>query len=50
LSSPPLEIRRSRGDFKTAVKEVLDIAGIEIPFPNRTIIFKEPIKTEVADQ
>jgi small-conductance mechanosensitive channel len=34
----------------TAVKAALDTAGIEIPFPYRTLTFKEPIRTEVADQ
>ena len=49
-SSPPLEIRRSRGEVITAVKAALDTAGIEIPFPYRTLTFKEPVRTEVADQ
>ncbi len=39
----PLEVRRSRGEVVTAVKRALDEAGIEIPFPYRTLTFKEPL-------
>jgi len=39
----PLEVRRSRGEVVTAVKKALDDAGIEIPFPYRTLTFKEPL-------
>jgi small conductance mechanosensitive channel len=39
----PVDIRRSRGEVVTAVKNALDEAGIEIPFPYRTLTFKEPI-------
>jgi len=38
--STPLEERRSRGEVVTAVKRALDQAGIEIPFPYRTLTFK----------
>ncbi|MCK7597039.1 mechanosensitive ion channel family protein [Microbulbifer sp. CAU 1566] len=41
--STPLEERRSRGEVVTAVKKALDDAGIEIPFPYRTLTFKEPL-------
>jgi len=41
--STPLEERRSRGEVVTAVKRALDEAGIEIPFPYRTLTFKEPL-------
>ena len=41
--SRPLEIRRSRDEVVAAVKRALDDAGIEIPFPYRTLTFKEPI-------
>ena len=41
--STPLEVRRSRGEVVTAVKRALDEAGIEIPFPYRTLTFKEPL-------
>ncbi len=39
----PVDIRRSRGEIVTAVKKALDEAGIEIPFPYRTLTFKEPL-------
>ena len=39
----PLDIRKSRGEVVTAVKKALDDAGIEIPFPYRTLTFKEPL-------
>ncbi len=39
-----LDVRRSRGEVITAVKKALDEAGIEIPFPYRTLTFKEPLK------
>ncbi|WP_082859377.1 mechanosensitive ion channel family protein [Microbulbifer sp. Q7] len=41
--STPFEERRSRGEVVTAVKRALDEAGIEIPFPYRTLTFKEPL-------
>jgi small-conductance mechanosensitive channel len=40
----PLDVRRSRGEVVTAVKKALDDAGIEIPFPYRTLTFKEPLR------
>lgn len=45
--STPLDIRRSRGEVVTAVKSALDEAGIEIPFPYRTLTFKEPLAVEI---
>ncbi len=42
----PLDIRKSRGEVVTAVKQALDDAGIEIPFPYRTLTFKEPLVTQ----
>lgn len=42
----PVDIRRSRGEVVTAVKNALDEAGIEIPFPYRTLTFKEPIAVQ----
>lgn len=39
----PLEVRRSRSEVVRAVKVALDDAGIEIPFPYRTLTFKEPL-------
>lgn len=38
--SKPVEIRRSRDEVVTAIKLRLDQAGIEIPFPYRTLTFK----------
>lgn len=39
----PLEIRRSKDEIVSSVKSALDNAGIEIPFPYRTLTFKEPL-------
>lgn len=44
----PLEIRRSRDEVVAAVKRALDDAGIEIPFPYRTLTFKEPLEMSAA--
>tara|TARA_R100000027_G_scaffold5591_1_gene4604 strand:+ start:28548 stop:29486 length:939 start_codon:yes stop_codon:yes gene_type:complete len=41
--SKPLDIRRSRAEVVVKIKEALDEAGIEIPFPYRTLTFKEPL-------
>lgn len=41
--SKPVEVRRSRDEVVAAVKRGLDEAGIEIPFPYRTLTFKEPL-------
>ncbi|WP_040662429.1 mechanosensitive ion channel family protein [Nitrococcus mobilis] len=41
----PVDIRRSRGEVIAAIKQALDEAGIEIPFPYRTLTFKHPLKT-----
>ena len=43
--SKPVEIRQSRDKVVAAVKKALDDANIEIPFPYRTLTFKEPITT-----
>jgi small-conductance mechanosensitive channel len=43
--SAPVDIRRSRDEVVAAVKRGLDEAGIEIPFPYRTLTFKEPLRT-----
>ena len=43
----PLDIRASRGEVVTAVKQALDDAGIEIPFPYRTLTFKDPVRAEL---
>ncbi len=46
--SKPVEIRKSKDEVVEAVKVALDNAGIEIPFPYRTLTFKEalPISRE----
>lgn len=44
----PVDIRRSRGEVVAAVKSGLDDAGIEIPFPYRTLTFKEPLTVRQA--
>ncbi|MEZ5449250.1 MAG: mechanosensitive ion channel family protein [Thiolinea sp.] len=41
--SKPVDIRRSRDEVIAAVKRALDDAGIEIPFPYRTLTFSEPL-------
>ena len=43
--STPLDVRRSKDEVVAAVKRGLDEAGIEIPFPYRTLTFKEPLRT-----
>jgi len=40
----PVEVRKSKDEVVSGVKRGLDDAGIEIPFPNRTLTFKEPLK------
>ena len=41
--SRPIDIRASRDKVVAAVKRALDDAGIEIPFPYRTLTFSEPL-------
>jgi small-conductance mechanosensitive channel len=41
--SKPIDVRRSRDQVVAAIKRALDEAGIEIPFPYRTLTFKEPL-------
>ncbi|MEO9780974.1 MAG: mechanosensitive ion channel family protein [Sedimentitalea sp.] len=41
--SKPVDVRESRDQIVSAVKRALDDAGIEIPFPYRTLTFKEPL-------
>ncbi|WP_438884768.1 hypothetical protein, partial [Bacillus cereus group sp. Bce018] len=40
--STPYEAHRSRDAVVRSIKRALDEAGIEIPFPYRTLTFKEP--------
>jgi small-conductance mechanosensitive channel len=44
--STPVAMRQSRDEVVEAVKSALDSAGIEIPFPYRTLTFKEPVRVE----
>ncbi|QGJ69094.1 Potassium efflux system KefA protein / Small-conductance mechanosensitive channel [Planctomycetales bacterium 10988] len=46
----PLEVRKSKDEVVAAVKRALDNAGIEIPFPYRTLTFKEPLQTAMLEQ
>ncbi len=48
--SAPVDIRKSRDEVIAAVKRALDKAGIEIPFPYRTLTFAEPLKVWRSDQ
>lgn len=42
--STPLSMHQSRDQVVTAIKEALDNENIEIPFPYRTLTFKEPFE------
>ncbi|QDA36876.1 mechanosensitive ion channel [Paracoccus liaowanqingii] len=44
--STPVEELRSRDEVARSVKRALDDAGIEIPFPQRTLSFLEPVPPE----
>ncbi len=48
--SKPVDIRTSRDQVVAAVKRALDDAGIEIPFPYRTMTFKEPLRIMRAER
>ena len=41
--SKPIEAHQSRDCVVRAIKRALDGAGIEIPFPYRTVTFKQPV-------
>lgn len=45
--SRPIDIRVSRDQVVAAVKGALDDAGIEIPFPYRTLTFKAPLPVDL---
>ncbi|WMS43607.1 mechanosensitive ion channel family protein [Acuticoccus sp. MNP-M23] len=47
--SKPVDVRTSRDEVVAAVKRALDDAGIEIPFPYRTMTFKEPLRIARED-
>lgn len=42
-SSKPVDVRRSRDEVIAAIKSAFDNANIEIPFPYRTLTFRDPI-------
>ncbi len=42
--SKPVDVRQSRDEVVAAVKHALDEANIEIPFPYRTLTFKQPLQ------
>lgn len=48
--SRPVDIRTSRDEVVARVKAALDEAGLEIPFPYRTLTFKEPLPLSGAGQ
>jgi small-conductance mechanosensitive channel len=41
--SKPVDVRSSRDQVISSIKRSLDAANIEIPFPYRTLTFKEPL-------
>ncbi|EGG99298.1 MscS Mechanosensitive ion channel [gamma proteobacterium IMCC2047] len=47
-NSTPLGQRSSRNEVVAAIKRALDEANIEIPYPYRTLVFKDPIKVNTA--
>ena len=48
--SEPVDIRASRDKVVAAVKQALDEAGIEIPFPYRTLSVNEPLPVQPVSQ
>lgn len=44
--SAPLDMRKARAEVVIALKKALDDAGIEIPFPYRTLTFSEPLQIQ----
>ncbi|WP_296419366.1 mechanosensitive ion channel family protein [Pseudooctadecabacter sp.] len=48
--SAPVDVRSSRDEVVAAVKRGLDEAGLEIPFPYRTLTFKEPLPVQQKAQ
>lgn len=48
--STPLDEHKSRDQAVAAIKAALDNAGIEIPFPYRTLTFAQPLKIDSGGQ
>ncbi len=48
--SKPVDVRKSRDEVVATVKRALDDANIEIPFPYRTLTFKEPLPIAQAQE
>ncbi|MEQ9455062.1 MAG: mechanosensitive ion channel family protein [Phycisphaeraceae bacterium] len=48
--STPQQIRESRDEIVQAIKDGLDTAGIEIPFPYRTLVFKDDSPLRMANK
>ena len=48
--SRPVDIRRSRDEVVAAIKRGLDEAGVEIPFPYRTLTFGETLRITQTEQ
>ncbi len=48
--SRPVDLRKSKDKVVAAIKRALDEANIEIPFPYRTLTFKEPLQTVGTQQ
>ena len=48
--SSPADIRRSRDEVVAAIKRALDDAGIEIPFPYRTLTFGDSLRVLQANE
>ena len=46
--SRPIDVRESRDAVVAAVKRALDDAGLEIPFPYRTLTFKNGVPVQIA--
>ena len=48
-ASTPLAEHKSRDEAVAAIKAALDTAGIEIPFPYRTLTFPKPVQISTND-
>ncbi|WP_420434244.1 mechanosensitive ion channel family protein [Hyphobacterium sp.] len=48
--SAPRDMHQTRSDMVIAIKAAVDDAGIEIPFPYRTLTFNEPLPVEMSTE